>query len=369
MALRALLAGVHQLTGATYGGVRLPLDAERLVGPCRTFYFGGVHDGTWQIRATLPGSNVARVCTSGRGEYTADLRAEARIGDEAARLAMIFRAVGSSLTVPLRAGGRVIGTLHADASRPNAFRAAQLRPLQVLADHAGGAVEQARLRTEAAAQLQAHLAADARFGVMFQESPIPTFTWRRQGGAWILDGFNAAAERFTSGGFAVFLGHSAVQIYPDLPEMAELFTKFYRASNRFTEEVGGAGLGLAITSAGGAARRDDHGGRRARPGNHLYRRLAAARRHARPLERRPSNRGVGDGPFLAQRSPRADFDASVALLRQAAVPVDTPITHAVGDRPCFSATPPATAPRSSPAPKRRRGSAHSAESRGGPTLR
>ena len=48
--------------------------------------------------------------------------------------------------MPLRTGGRVIGTLHANSARPAAFAEEQLRSLQVLADHAAGAVEQARLR-------------------------------------------------------------------------------------------------------------------------------------------------------------------------------------------------------------------------------
>ncbi|HEY8745579.1 MAG TPA: GAF domain-containing protein, partial [Chloroflexota bacterium] len=154
MALRALLVGMHRLTGADIGGVRLPPDSDHLIGPCRIFYFGGMHDGTWRSQETLPASDVARVYTSGSGVYSPDLQAEARAGDEAASRALVFRDIGSSLIVPLRAGGRVIGSLHADARQPHAFRTAQLRPLQVLADHAGGAVDQARWREEASVRLQ-----------------------------------------------------------------------------------------------------------------------------------------------------------------------------------------------------------------------
>lgn len=84
VALRALFAGGRRLTGADHGGIRLPLTPDRLVGPCHAFYFAGDTDGTWQHWETLPGSNVARILTSGRGEYSPDLQADARAGDAAA---------------------------------------------------------------------------------------------------------------------------------------------------------------------------------------------------------------------------------------------------------------------------------------------
>lgn len=153
-ALRALFAGVRRLTGADYGGIRLPVIPGRPVGPCRVFFFAGDSDGTWHQWETLPGSSVARVMTSGRGEYSPDLQADARAGDEAARQAHAVRGLGSSLIVPLRGGGRIIGTLHADSRESRAFANEQLPPLQVLADHAGGAIEQVRLLAEATNRLR-----------------------------------------------------------------------------------------------------------------------------------------------------------------------------------------------------------------------
>jgi PAS domain S-box-containing protein len=60
---------------------------------------------------------------------------------------------------------------------------------------------------------------------MFQESPIPTFNWRRLDGTWLLDEYNPVAERFTAGRFAAFLGRPAEEIYPDLPQFAEFLRR------------------------------------------------------------------------------------------------------------------------------------------------
>jgi len=85
----------------------------------------------------------------GRGIYSEDLTSPTTIGDFAGSAALLIARPGSSLIVPLRAGERSIGTLHADSEQTAAFNESLLVPLQVLADHAAGAVQQAQLRAEA----------------------------------------------------------------------------------------------------------------------------------------------------------------------------------------------------------------------------
>ncbi|HEY8743536.1 MAG TPA: GAF domain-containing protein, partial [Chloroflexota bacterium] len=160
-ALRALIGGMATLTGADSGGVRLLLDPSQPLSPARLLFWRGGDDYTWVQLATVPGSNAARVVATGRGEYTRDLMADVARGEQAARIAHDRDQLRSSLIVPLRAAGRIIGTVHADSRRPNAFRPQQLGPLQMLADYAAGTIEQARLREQAAERLR-HLEVAAR---------------------------------------------------------------------------------------------------------------------------------------------------------------------------------------------------------------
>ena len=155
VALRALLGGLSALTGAEAGSVRLPLDAEAGVGPCRVFRWRGGDDYGWHDAQTVHGSAAARVLASGLGEYVPDNAVLAADGDAGAAVAVEQFGVRSTLIVPLHVAGRTIGTLHANAPRSHAFTAPLLLPMQVLADHAAGAVEQTRLR--AAAEANARL--------------------------------------------------------------------------------------------------------------------------------------------------------------------------------------------------------------------
>jgi GAF domain-containing protein len=154
-ALRALLDGLAALTAAEAGSVRLPRDVDVGVGPCRVFRWRGGDDYGWHDADTTPGSVSARVLASGHGSYVADNVALAADGDAGAAIAVAQYGVRSTLIVPLHVGGRTVGTLHANCRRPHAFASALLLPLQVLADHAAGAVEQTRLR--AAAEASARL--------------------------------------------------------------------------------------------------------------------------------------------------------------------------------------------------------------------
>lgn len=159
--LRALIRGMQRLTNADSGGVRLLHQADRAEGGCRLLFWRGDDAYEWQDLPGESGSNVDVTVTSGIPHYTADLAALADEGDALAAAAHRRDGLSSSLIVPLRSRGHVIGTLHADSHRADAFARELLLPLQVLADHAGGAVEQARLevrRQEVAEQVISTLA-------------------------------------------------------------------------------------------------------------------------------------------------------------------------------------------------------------------
>jgi len=141
-ALRALLTGVRELTGADAGSIRLRLDAP--AGPTLVYrWWSGGRYG-WEQGVNKPGSVTAEVIARGRGVYVPDNRRLAAAGDAGAQDAIDEWRVLSSLIVPLRAGVRAIGTLHANSRRAHAFGEGQLVPLQILADHAGAVVEHAR---------------------------------------------------------------------------------------------------------------------------------------------------------------------------------------------------------------------------------
>ncbi len=175
--LRALIAGMQALTGAEKGGVRLLDDPANVLGSSRLYFWRGSDDYIWLSLATTSGVNTLQVMRHGRAEYTRDLR-DLMASNEMVRLTTQRDHILSSLIVPLRAAGQVVGTLHADASRPHFFRDDQLQPLQLLADNAGGAVEQARLRAAEREQARAREAAEitlreseARYRSLVEISP------------------------------------------------------------------------------------------------------------------------------------------------------------------------------------------------------
>ncbi|MCL4544516.1 MAG: ATP-binding protein [Chloroflexi bacterium] len=161
-ALQILLRGVHEVAGAPGGGVRL------LQGPAatvadqryRVYRWSGEQRYLWEEGTVGAGSYMEQVLLTGAGVYTPDHITAAAQGHPFAALAVAQHGVQSSLIVPLRFPGRLLGTLHANAPSPHAFRVEQLEPLQVLADHAAAAIERVQLtaaREAARSELQAIL--------------------------------------------------------------------------------------------------------------------------------------------------------------------------------------------------------------------
>jgi len=60
---------------------------------------------------------------------------------------------------------------------------------------------------------------EERFKNLFQESPIPTFTWQKRGGDFFLVDYNQAALQITKGKVCNMLGRSALDLYKDRPQI------------------------------------------------------------------------------------------------------------------------------------------------------
>ena len=62
---------------------------------------------------------------------------------------------------------------------------------------------------------------DARFKAQYQGNPMPTFTWRREGGTFILEDYNAAAGVVTKGEVVKYMNRTAKEMYRDRPDVLE----------------------------------------------------------------------------------------------------------------------------------------------------
>ena len=58
-----------------------------------------------------------------------------------------------------------------------------------------------------------------RLRAQYNGNPIPTFTWQKQGGEFILTDFNDSAKNFTTGQRKTFLGRQASEMYEGRPEI------------------------------------------------------------------------------------------------------------------------------------------------------
>ncbi len=58
-----------------------------------------------------------------------------------------------------------------------------------------------------------------RLRTQYNGNPIPTFTWQKQGGEFILTDFNDSAKNFTTGQRKTFLGRQASEMYEGRPEI------------------------------------------------------------------------------------------------------------------------------------------------------
>lgn len=154
-ALRAVFAGMRALVHVEHGSVRIPAAGpEADFATYRELFWQGGERYAWRYGRLRSGGDTAHLLESGQAQYVADMGKAAAAGNVSAWLALHKYGIGSSLRAPLRAGGRIVGVLYANSRHAEAFSMALLVPLQVLADHGGAAVAQARLRTQAQERLR-----------------------------------------------------------------------------------------------------------------------------------------------------------------------------------------------------------------------
>jgi PAS domain S-box-containing protein len=94
---------------------------------------------------------------------------------------------------------------------------------------------------------------EERFRAQYENLPLPTYTWRRQDGDFVLVSFNRAADAATGGTVRQLLGRHARELYADLPEVAAMIRQSYdrrdavRGDVRYVFRVTGEVRDLAVT--------------------------------------------------------------------------------------------------------------------------
>jgi PAS domain S-box-containing protein len=78
---------------------------------------------------------------------------------------------------------------------------------------------------------------EERFKSLYQESPIPTFTWQKKGDDFVLINFNEAAIQLTNGKVADILGSSTVELYRDMPQVLNDMNLCYKEQSTIRREM------------------------------------------------------------------------------------------------------------------------------------
>ena len=105
--------------------------------------------------------------------------------------------------------------------------------------------QRVRIRT---AELEAEIAArqrmenalrqsEERLKKLYQESPIPTFTWQRKGEDFILVDSNRAARQLTQEKVGEFIGRSALKLYKDRPQVLDDMNRCYQERSSVRREL------------------------------------------------------------------------------------------------------------------------------------
>ncbi len=147
---------------------------------------------------------------------------------------------GAIVGLPLQIGERVVGVMNVAYAEPHDFGPDELRVLELLADQAAIAIENARLHEEVrrhAAELEQRVAertaeleqSRARMQVQYRSIPVPTYTWQRlPDGDFVLVDYNDAAYNVTQGRIEGCMGRQLSALYPDRPEVLAMAERCLR---------------------------------------------------------------------------------------------------------------------------------------------
>jgi PAS domain S-box-containing protein len=78
---------------------------------------------------------------------------------------------------------------------------------------------------------------EERFKNLYQESPIPTFTWQKKEDDFILVDFNRAALQITNGKAVDYLGNSALDLYRNRPQVLNDMNLCYKEQSVVRREI------------------------------------------------------------------------------------------------------------------------------------
>jgi PAS domain S-box-containing protein len=81
------------------------------------------------------------------------------------------------------------------------------------------------------------LQSEKRFKILYQESPIPTFTWQKKGDDFFLIDFNRAANLLTEGKARKFKGISAREMYRKRPEIINDMLRCFNKKSTIGREL------------------------------------------------------------------------------------------------------------------------------------
>ncbi len=81
------------------------------------------------------------------------------------------------------------------------------------------------------------LHSEKRFKALYQESPIPTFTWQKKGDNFFLVDFNSAAILFTKGKAVTYRGKSAQELYRERPEIIDDMLRCFKEQSTISKEL------------------------------------------------------------------------------------------------------------------------------------
>jgi signal transduction histidine kinase len=78
---------------------------------------------------------------------------------------------------------------------------------------------------------------EQRFEAIYRCLPVPTITWKRQGQDFTIIDYNIAAEEFTAGLMANFIGKRASLVYHDRPDIREKLARCFAEQSTLKEET------------------------------------------------------------------------------------------------------------------------------------
>ncbi|UCC20794.1 MAG: PAS domain S-box protein [Promethearchaeota archaeon] len=75
------------------------------------------------------------------------------------------------------------------------------------------------------------------FSTLYKEGPIATYTWKKFNDDFVLIEFNNAAEKITHGNVVGVLGHKALEMYKDRPDILDDLNKCFDEKTNITREM------------------------------------------------------------------------------------------------------------------------------------